>query len=412
MVSIFYFLLVVFPLSAGADIFVASAAGNTTFQDSIARDRSGYYLHSTGLDTRHPERKVSDIDAFLSGTLIRDRGLYDVDGALLKEFDESFSSEGPLDKYKMARNKLLLLEYSSPALADVIKHYRMMTAQRVTLEQQRLAEIERGTQGPLDRLRLQSERECLREKQGEGLVKAMEECKRSSQPFDALALINGQGSLADGRRNIHVVRDAVALLELAEKGLAEKVPGLSGDVIVSDDDYQELLATETFAGKVEYYRQKSSRQWQDTLDQQPGGLGAGKIIAELSLPSVPVSDALIRSLGVLEGTPRALAIAKLSSYWARAQTLNEYGDALRYLELARQLPQLPVEFRTILSARIDYLNAVIARAGGNTGVSEGYRAMLDGIMKDADIARAGLLADSAIGRKEASQTPAELMVSF
>ncbi len=404
--------LVIFPLPAKADIFVRGASTNDALREVLAKDRAGYYYHSPGLDTRQTQKKVSDLDSLSSGTLTRDRGLYDVDGAFRKEFDESFSKDGSFDRYRAARNQLLLLEYSSPALADVIKHYRVMTAQRVALEQQRFADIEETTRSPLDRLRMLSERECLRGKQGEGLVSAMEQCKKDSQPFDALPLLNGQGSLADGRRNIHVVRDAVALLGVLEKDIPDKVAALSGEVIVTDDDYQEVLPKETFAGRVEYYRQKIALKWKDALEKRARGESIGQSIPELALPGVPVTEEVFKSLLVLDGSSRGIAVVKLSALLARAQALNEYGDALMYLEHARQVPQLPEEFRKVLSARAEYVNAVVAHSESAAGVSEQYRVMLAGLLSDADTARAGLLAGGTRNPDTAGIAPASLMVSF
>ena len=400
------------PCSVWPDIFVQEPAANTALVEDVSNDRKGYYYHSLGVSLRPVDKKVSDLAALTSGVLTRDQSLEDVDGSFQKEFDESFSKESSFDRYRAASNKLLLLEYSSPALADVIKHYRVMTAQRVGLEQQRLAEIERRVQGPLDRLRSVSERECLHEKQGMGLVKAMEECKKSSQPFDALPLLNGQGSLSDGRRNIHVVRDALALLEFSEKDLVDKVPALCGDVIISDDDYREILAKETFAGRIEYYYQKSIRKWKEVLDQYARGTEISQHMSEISLPGVPVTDVIVKGLLVLNGAAQTGQIAKLSAYWARVQTHKEYGDALLYLDHARRLPNLSVEFRNILSARGDYLKEVMRRAGNREYEIDAYRAMLAGLLNDADIARAGLLADNASQRKEDAVSPESIMVSF
>ncbi len=415
----FLFILSIFvPGPALADIFVNGPANNTALKEFVDDDRAGYYVHSPGLDQRPVGKSVSGRDSFSSGTLARDKDLYDLQGSFQKEFDASFSDPGTFDKYRSSRNSLLLLEYSSPSLADVIKHYRVMSLQRLALEQQRLADIEKASETSLDRLRMVSERECLREKQGMGLVKAMEECKRSSQPFDAITQLNGQGSLADGRRNIHVVRDAVAMLGLAEKTAGEKTAALSGDVIITDSDYTEVLAKDTFESRLEYYRQKYAKFWQDALEGTASassvrsGFGSVvQILPEISLPGVPVTEMFLKSLTLLEDPSRSLAVAKLSAYRAKAQTRQEYSDALVYLENAWRLPQMPAEFRAILQARMDFLKAVIARSGADSVDSDGYQAMLAGILQDADAARAALLnnqqrvADNTFAKRQ-------LMLSF
>ncbi|MBF0387715.1 MAG: hypothetical protein HQL20_07655 [Candidatus Omnitrophica bacterium] len=398
-------------VEARADIFVRGAAGNTAIKEMLTKDRAGYYYRSPGLDARQAENKVSDLDELSSGMLTRDRGLYDIDGSFNKAFATAFSKDGSFDRYRTARNNLLLLEYSSPALADVIKHYRVMTAQRLALDEQRLADIEKSTETPLDRMSRLSERACLRGKAGEGLVSAMQACKASAQPFDALPLVNGQGSLADGRRNIHVVRDSLALLGFAEKNTADKVAALSGDVIITDDDYRQVLAKETFTSRVEYYRAKSAGIWQDSMEDLANGAKVPQGLPELSLPGVPMTQVVLNGVMVLDAPSRAVVIAKLSSFWARAQTVQEYTDALMYLEYARQLPQLPGEFAAILTARAEYIKALLDRADSAGSLSEGYRTMLAGLMNDADHARAGLLASGTSASDDPAILPAELMVS-
>ena len=284
------------------------------------------------------------------------------------------------------------MEYSSPALADVVKHFRMMTMERMLLEAQRLAVIEKGAEGPLDRLRMLSERDCLREKQGQGLVKAMEACQKASQPFDAITLINGQGSLSDGRRNIHVVRDALALLGLPEKTAPEKAAALSGDVVITDDDYTEILPKESFESRMETYRQKYIRKWQDAL-AQPDSSAA--VLTELSLPGVPVTVHLLKNIGVLEQGARDMALAKLSSLLAKARARRDLDEVRVLLDMAARLPQLEQEFRVILLSHSDQMARVIARCPDEASDAEQYRVMITGLFSDADTTRQGLLSGSA-----------------
>ena len=404
-------LFILFPSPILADIFVPSTPDNSALKDTLANDRSGYYYHSPGVDAARAGKKVSDVKSFPSGALTRDRGLYDFDTS----FDEAFSKEGSFDRYKAVRNNLLLLSYASPALADVIKHYRVMTSQRIALEQRRLADIEQAANDPLDRLRMASERECLKERQGEGLVKAMERCKQSAEPFDGLRLLNGAGALSDGRRNIHVVRDAVALLGLSEKASAEKTAVLSGDVVISDNTYTEVLAKETFEGRAEHYRKQYARKWEDVIRSFQGDNKKGSLLpvtlAELSLPGVPVTEMIARALGVLDAPSRAGAAAKLSAYLARAETQRDYEEAMLYIDHAQRLPQLPQEFRQILRARYEFLNNVLARFKGDINVSEGYRSMLANLLTDADTARSVLLKNDQPAMPQVA-TKEELMLDF
>ncbi len=385
-----------FAASASADIFAPSASGSAALREVLTEDRSGYYLHSPEVSPAGTEKKVSEADYFSTGVLKRDRGLYDVDAAFNKEFDASYTKESSFNKYKLARNSLLLLSYSSPALADILKHYRTMSAQRVALEQERLAVIEEGTQSALDRLRMLSERECIRQRQGEGLVRAMEACKGAVEPFDALSLLSDKKTLADGRLNIHVIRDSIALLGLSEKTAGDQVAALSGDTVISSNDLKELLPKHTFESRVEYHQQKYLRKWRDLLRpeaERESGLTAAQLMGEVSLPGVPVTEAMVRSFLIFDESMTGGLCAKLSSYLARAEARREYEESMIFIGLAQNLPQIPTEFKRIMSSRGGYLKGVVSRSGTEAEILEGYRSLLAGIMKDADTVRRRLLAD-------------------
>ncbi|MBF0618730.1 MAG: hypothetical protein HQL19_01025 [Candidatus Omnitrophica bacterium] len=412
MIGFVIFILICFSENAWPDIFVQGAGAGTKLHAAIENDRTGSYFLSSGLSSRQNDYKLSDMDSFVTGTLSRDKDLYDFDGSFQKIFDESFNSPASFDKYRLARNQLLLLEYSAPALADVIKHLRVLAAQRIALEQQRLSDIERGTESQQDRFRMLSERACLREHAGEGLVIAMKKCKQSLQPFDALPLFNGQGSLADGRRNIHVVRDALTQLELAEKDLPDKVVSLGGDVVITDDDYKEVLAKDTLPGRIEYYRQKLALRWNDLLDKYSRGGDVSGAALDLSLPGVPVSGVVFMSLLTIDKASRGVALDKLSSYQARLLAIKDYRDAAMLLEQAQRLPQLASEFREVLKARAGYLNGVISRAGSSEIESEGFRSILADVLKEADAARAVLSAQGGKGHEPTTASSDALMVSF
>lgn len=373
-------------MPARADIFAPAKNDVSAWNDELVNDRSGYYYHSSGVDIRQGEKKVSDQDKYSSGELVRDKSLYDLNDAFRKEFDHLFTSEGSFERYKSSRNSLLLLTYAAPALADVIKHYRTLTMMRLAMEERRLADIENGTATDLDRLRWQSERQCLREHQSEGLVKAMEACKKPADPFDNLPLLDGTTSLADGRRRVHVVRDAVTRLGLDEKGAGERVAALSGEAVIADNEYAEVLPKETFSGKVEVSRKKFLQKWKDVLANEDNtGL------SDVSLPGVPVTKALVRHIKAMDQVTRGAALVKLSGYLAQAETAREFREAGAYLELAARLPGLPQVMREILRQKREWVQGQLTDAGTGVGWAEGYRAMLAGCVADADTARAELI---------------------
>ena len=145
------------PVLCRADIFVPGRSEDRRLRETLVSDRAGRYYHALGIDWSSHETKVSDKDSDSASGLNRFTGLDDVDASFQKAFDDAFFNEKSFDRYRSAGNKLVLLSYASPALADAVKHYRSIAMQRLILEYARLGKMEALAAGPEDRLFTQRE---------------------------------------------------------------------------------------------------------------------------------------------------------------------------------------------------------------------------------------------------------------
>ena len=408
----FVFFWMIFFIAAGqarADIFEHARASDTALRDVVREDRASYYYQSPGLAGSNDEEAVSDVKMLAVDRLARPLGLRDMDKAFDAYLLEQLSKDREYRGLVASSHPLLLLEYASPVLADVVKHYRMSTYERLAIEQARLGEIDRSTEGRSDRLSRQSERECLIKNEGKGLVAAMRLCQKAKQPFDALLSVDGSQSLEDGRRRIHVVSQALERLGF-EKSRIQKIVDIAGDRVLSDDGYEDHFPTATFTQKVDAERQALGRAWNDALEKFHG---SGKVSAvkleDLSMAGIPVTLRTLADLDLLDSQEQKAIILKAAFSKALVDTEQTYRDVAGYLDLCVSDPVLPVEFRNILLEKRDFLWQTIQQEKYAAQGPEEYKGLLSSLAGSADVARERLRS----GQGEAPLTNARsLMLNF
>ena len=137
-----------------ADIFSNDNTSSYTIDSAISEDKSGFYYRG-GIDYR-PEVPVEEPEigySILSGS----KGCSGFD--LASSFNSVLSEQILADYLKgisseaMAAAPMLLLEYVSPTLADVIKHFNTMTNMRLGLRYAQCEDIENAAGEYMDKLR-------------------------------------------------------------------------------------------------------------------------------------------------------------------------------------------------------------------------------------------------------------------
>ena len=178
-----------------ADIFSKDDTTSPyTIDSAISEDRSGFYYRG-GLDY-HPNVPPDDPGvgySIISGS----KGCSGFD--LASSFNSVLSEQIMADYLKnisssaMAAAPMLLLEYVSPTLADIIKHFNAMTNMRLGLRYAQCEDIEKAAGEYMDKLRKKSEDECVKEKQSQGIDidSALKACKEGKDPFAFLKNAEG-----------------------------------------------------------------------------------------------------------------------------------------------------------------------------------------------------------------------------
>ena len=151
-----------------ADIFTKD--NPYTIDSAITEDKSGFYYHG-GVNYNPP---VAPEEPGVGYSIITgSKGCSGFD--LASSFNSAFSEQVLTDYLKsissaaMAAAPMLLLEYASPTLADIVKHFNAMTNMRLGLRYAQCEDIERAAGEYIDKLRKTSESECIKEKVAQGL---------------------------------------------------------------------------------------------------------------------------------------------------------------------------------------------------------------------------------------------------
>ncbi|MEI8012783.1 MAG: hypothetical protein WCI27_09965, partial [Candidatus Omnitrophota bacterium] len=267
-------------------------------------------------------------------------------------------------------------------------------------------------EGVSDRLSRQSEKECLKVNQGLGLVEAMRVCQKSVQPFDAITGAGGI-SLADGRRRIHVLAQALERLGLDKKRI-QQVIEITGDQVLSDDSYEEVFPARTFIQKFDQCAQDKLHRWRDALEKfRSSGRGTAAALEELSWPGVPVTSGVLAGLDLLEDAPQGIAILKLADAGAFAEVDALYRQANEYLGYCLLDPVLSSAFRRIIHDKKEALERARMAARSVRTDALIYKELIASLAEQSDTARAAMArrTATATGIKISAEAK-EMMLNF
>jgi hypothetical protein len=384
---------IVFIVAAGgiplarADIFEHVRPVDTALREALGRDRQAYYFQTPGVDHQQNMELISEVNILGADVLMRARGLRDMDKAFDTYLVEQLHKDRDYKSLVSLNHPLVLLEYASPVLADVVKHYRMTSYERLGIEQARLEGISRSIEGRSERLSNQSKWECLQRNENKGLVAAMRICQNSSKPWEMLMGIDAQVSLEDGRRKIHVVRESLVRLGFDKKHV-DSIVDLTGEKVLSNDKCEERLPETTFEQKVISVRRVCLRQWHEILGKFHASARATPAdLEKLSLPGVAVTVRVLADMDLLDEAERELIILKLASCQSFIQTEQIYRQAIGYLERSLTDPLLAEEFRNILREKRDFLAQSLERAHKDREEVDGYKALFASLADTVDVTR-------------------------
>lgn len=368
-----------------ADIFTKDDISPYTIDNAISEDKSGFYYRG-GVDYRPqvPAEKPGVGYSILSGS----KGCSGFD--LASSFNSAFSEQILADYLKgisssaMAAAPMLLLEYVSPTLADIVKHFNAMTNMRLGLRYAQCEDIEKAAGEYMDKLRKKSESECVKEKvtQGLDIDSALKVCKEGKDPFAFLK--NAEGiSLAQGGK-IDVLSDIFKKINIPDDR-KDFVKSVVGETTITSSQIENNKGEKSTYKVNHDFRSETSDKLFSLLNEY---LNSKTIstdsLNDLSLHNNPVTEEQIRDITLMPKTKQYIAVSKISSDIAYFKTIAKYRQAMDDLLEAMRTPSLDDVQRGVLERDYTYLKEKLERFKEERQVYKDYNEAVVGILSESE----------------------------
>jgi hypothetical protein len=366
-----------------ADIFSKDDASPYTIDNAISEDRSGFYYRG-GIDYRPtvPPDEPEVGYSILSGS----KGCSGFD--LASSFNSVLSEQILADYLKgisseaMAAAPMLLLEYVSPTLADIIKHFNAMTNMRLGLRYAQCEDIEKAAGEYMDKLRKKSESECVKEKVATGLDidSALKACKEGKDPFAFLK--NAEGiPLAQGGK-IDVLSDIFKRINIPQER-KEFIESVVGETTITASQIENNKGEKSIYKVNEEFRDENSNKLFSLVDEYLNSKSISTdSLKELSLPNNPVTEEQIRNIALMPKAKQYIAIAKISSDIAYFKTITKYRQAMDDLLESMRAPGLDDVQRGVLEWDYNYLKEKLERFKEERQIYKDYNEAMAGILSE------------------------------
>jgi hypothetical protein len=368
-----------------ADIFSKDDTSPYTIESAIYEDRSGFYYRG-GIDYRPnvPPDEPQVGYSILSGS----PGCSGFD--LASSFNSVFSEQILADYLKgissaaIAAAPMLLLEYVSPTLADIIKHFNTMTNMRLGLRYAQCEDIEKAAGEYMDKLRKKSESECVKEKVATGMDidSALKVCKEGKDPFAFLK--NAEGiPLAQGGK-INVLSDIFKRINIPQER-KEFIESVVGETTITASQIESNKGEKSIYKVNEEFRDETSQKLFSLLDEYLNSKNvSGDSLKEVSLPNNPVTEEQIRNIALMPKAKQYIAIAKISSDIAYFKTITKYRQAMDDLLEAMRAPGLDDVQRGVLERDYNYLKEKLERFKEERQIYKDYNEAIAGILSESE----------------------------
>ena len=366
-----------------ADIFTKD--NPYTIDSAITEDKSGFYYHG-GVNYNPP---VAPEEPGVGYSIITgSKGCSGFD--LASSFNSAFSEQVLTDYLKsissaaMAAAPMLLLEYASPTLADIVKHFNAMTNMRLGLRYAQCEDIERAAGEYIDKLRKKSESECIKEKVAQGLDidSALKACKEGNDPFSFLKDAEGIPLIQGGK--IDVLADIFKRINIPSDR-KDFVKEVTGETTITSSQIENNKGEKSIYKVNEEFRSDAS----DKLFSLVNEYLSSKTVStdslnNLSLPNNPVTEEQIRDITLMPKAKQYISVSKIASDIAFFKTISKYRQAMDDLLEAMRAPGLDDVQRGVLERDYNYLKEKLERFKEERQIYKDYNEAMAGILSESE----------------------------
>ncbi|QAT16697.1 hypothetical protein BU251_02595 [Candidatus Velamenicoccus archaeovorus] len=368
-----------------ADIFTKDDSLPYTIESVVSEDRSGFYYRG-GVDYNPP---VAPEEPGVGYSIVSgSKGCSGFDFA--SSFTSLFSQQILEDYLKgissaaMAAAPMLLLEYVSPTLADIVKHFNAMTNMRLGLRYAQCEDIEKAAGTYIDKLRKTSEDACVKEKvaQGSDIDSALKACKGQSDPFAYLKNTDGIPLLQGGK--IDVISDILKKINIPQDR-KDFVKSVVGETTITSSQIENRKGQKSIYSVNEDFRNSAMTKLASLVDGYVTSKSISEdILEEISLPNNPIVDEQIKEIVLMPRAKQYIAIAKIASDIAYFKTIAKYRQAMDDLLEAMRAPDLDDVQRGVLEGDYNALKEELERFKEERQIYKNYNETLFGILSEAE----------------------------
>jgi hypothetical protein len=371
---------------APADIFERYSDPSMLRQEALRLDRAGYDATLVGGYIGIPEgdvlspasrrnwspKSVSDVDP---------EQVFDKDLRRMIERDrKNMTSFSPV----LSGNGLLLMSYASPAMADILKHYRSLALTRMNMEYARSAQKESLSSGTLELFYRASLDACLYQQRERGFLGGLEVC-RKEPPLGHIKDPTGQ--FVTTQRPWATLMDTLTRVGLNNRA-ARLAVAIAGDVIIDPQGINEPSPTRTFFTETEARAKEQMADWTKMLKKFFETKRVSDIELDmLSWPGFQVTQSTVNDLLTLKETQRALFISRMVQLSASEDVKNDLQSALAALDRGIARCGANEAFKGILKTKKAVLAGVLADKKDKDAGFRASEALFEALSEDADTAR-------------------------
>ncbi|MFA5351192.1 MAG: conjugal transfer protein TraH [Candidatus Omnitrophota bacterium] len=368
-----------------ADIFTKDDTIPYTIDSAISEDRSGFYYRG-GVDYR-PQVPVEEPGvgySLLSGS----KGCSGFD--LASSFNSTFSEQILADYLKgisssaIAAAPMLLLEYASPTLADIVKHFSAMTNMRLGLRYAQCEDIEKAAGEYMDKLRKKSESECVKDKVAQGLDidSALKACKEGKDPFAFLKNAEGIPLVQGGK--IDVLSDIFKKINIPNDR-KDFVKSVVGETTITSSQIENNKGEKSIYKVNDDFRTETSDKFFSIVSEYMNSKTVSTdSLKDLSLHNNPVTEEQIRDIALMPKAKQYIAVSKLSSDIAYFKTISQCRQAMDDLLEAMRAPGLDDVQRGVLEKDYNYLKEKLERFKEERQINKDYNEAMSGILSESE----------------------------
>lgn len=386
---------VFFCATAWGDVFDTSTSNQGKISSAVAKEKDGYYYQSSGLDFNVPAN-TTVAQASAKANLSLGCSGFDFNASFLKQFSvEALKTDVTSQAQQLlGAAPLLLLDYASPTLADMLKHFQAIVNGKLGLAVMSCQDIENAVDDKFDKMRKESEKQCIDDNSGMGVTAAVAYCKQQTDPFSFLKDIKGVPLMQGGQ--INVVADALQRLGVPNAD-ANNTLKIIGDTKITKGGYSDVGQVESYQTLVEQNKdQNMTNLLQLLVNYRNSRTVSSSDLDQFSRPGVQVNQSFLDNLLILPDTKRTEAISKLSSYLAYVDADESYRAAIDKLNAAIGDPNTPETQKVILRDKRDIAEYELTKAKAHYADLLSLKNTLAGITSDSDTARQELV-DSVDG---------------